>query len=406
MSAGALLTRPEFVKLAVAELAEHDGLYSKIQIDNLPNINAEFGSDMGDRVINEVRKLLLEFEYHHAVGVVSPSIYACLTLSTTVAKDYLGKLEDALARINKETHWPVRIEFSVGLATVSAADNEDIEKVILKTNKALSVSTRSGKATVYHDEIAVRYEVRKLLSKLSMTDTVPAGFSWVLQPVVELSTLEVGGYESLVRWNVPDFGLVSPEIFIPVAEELGVVQIIDYWALKQSAVAATELGLLVGINASAVTLESDENFVNEIVEMVESGQYGTGGLVLELTETAVIENVQEVAKTCIRLREVGVQIAIDDFGRGETNLNVLSHLPVDYLKMDKGLLRLATTQAVESMMKIGLEMASMLNARVVCEGIETQEDLELCQRLGVHFGQGWRLGMPQALEDLDVPTNE
>ena len=406
MSAKALLTRPEFVQLAIKELRKSDGLYSKIQIDNLPNINAEFGPDMGDRVINEVRKLLLEFEYHRAVGVVSPSIYACLTLSGISAKDYLKKLETSLAKINNETHWPFRIEFSVGLVSVLAADDEDIEQVILKTNKALSVSSRSGKSTVYQDEIAVQYEVRKLLSKLSMSDTVPSEFRWVLQPVVNLENLKIAGYESLVRWNVPDLGQVSPDLFIPVAEELGVVQIIDNWALKQSAKAATELELLVGINASAVTLEADENFVDQIISMVDAGAYGKGGLVLELTETAVIQNVQDVAQMCIRLREAGVQIAIDDFGRGETNLNVLSHLPVDYLKMDKGLLRLSTHRSVESMLKIGLEMAAMLGAKVICEGIETQEDLELCQRLGVHFGQGWRLGMPQALEDLDVPTNE
>jgi EAL domain-containing protein (putative c-di-GMP-specific phosphodiesterase class I)/GGDEF domain-containing protein len=389
--------------LVAAEQAEKIGpiMLAKVQIDNLSWINAQFGDSFGDETIARFRELLLNHPKIFAVGEVSVSMYACLINVEETPAEFFKSLEDSLGQMNRDSLSSFAVEISVGLVVVERQSTEPMAEWIKKANKALLVSIRTGKSTSYTNELEVQLIAQRHLLKLKGAEELPDEFSWVYQPVVNISDLSVEGYEALVRWDSLALGLISPEVFIPIAEHIGVISVLDRAAVKSASEASRHLllnsGQAMGVNVSAVTLETDANFVDFVIGIKNSRGFGEGRLVLELTETAVVENLEKLSEVIILLRAEGIEISIDDFGKGETNLNTLSHLTIDYIKLDKGLLRLKTPKATRAMLKIGTEMAKMLDAVIVCEGIETEEDLEMCKELGIKLGQGWLLGMPEPL---------
>lgn len=389
--------------LVEAEQEEKIGaiMLAKIQIDNLSWINAQFGNSFGDETIAKFREFLLDHPKIHAVGEVSVSMYACLINVSETPAEFFKSLEESLGTMNRHSLSSFSVEISVGLVVVERQSTEPMAEWIKKANKALLVSIRTGKSTTYTEELEVQLITQRQLLRLNGVEKLPAEFSWVYQPVVNMSDMSIAGYEALVRWDNTALGLISPDLFIPIAEHLGVVTVIDRAAIEfaseASAILLVDKTQAMGVNVSAVTLETDAEFVDFVIKVKNSSGFGAGTLVLELTETAIIQNLEKLSDALIRLRAEGIEISIDDFGKGETNLNTLSHLTIDYIKLDKGLLRLKTPKATRAMLKIGNEMAKMLDAAIVCEGIETEADLALCKQVGIKLGQGWHLGMPEPL---------
>lgn len=405
MNSKHVVTHAQLVEALEEAVASHSLLLCKVQIDNLAWINAQYGSTFGDEAIALVKAVLVNESGAQVVGEVTHSIFACLIEDLTTANNFFATMVARIGALNSKSGLPFAIEILMGAVLVSQNAEEPVIRWIEKANKALLVAARTGRATLYKSEFDIEIEVRDLLQKVTQESEAPENFHWVYQPVVNLDTLQVEGYEALIRWSVPGYGFVNPEIFIPIAEKLGVISVIDRWALNAAAAAAKELlgkpSQAMGVNVSAVTLETDSNFVQLVVDLVsKSGSFGNGYLVLELTETAVIHNLAVVSGVLDQLRGYGVKISIDDFGKGETNLHTLSSLPIDYVKLDKSLLRLGDKQKVVSMLKIGVEMSRMLGATVLAEGVETDADLEICRGAHIVLGQGWHLGLPQPIEEM------
>ncbi len=235
-------------------------------------------------------------------------------------------------------------------------------------------------------------------------------FELYFQPIIELSTMKLAGFESLIRWNHPEIGLIPPDNFIPYAEESGFISQISRWCVQSAWAAAPILRqaalkniqqvkpLFVTVNLSGKDTGS-QNFADWIVNYLKKSVYQPGMLKVELTESCLLENYTIASSMLHDLRSIGVDVAIDDFGTGQSNLASLIDLPLSVLKIDRsfisGKLNIDNNRKV---VKLILGLADQMGVDVVCEGIEDNNDLNPLRELRGGFGQGYMFAKPLPLD--------
>ena len=220
------------------------------------------------------------------------------------------------------------------------------------------------------------------------------------QPIVDLSGREGPRYELLIRMAGEDDELISPGAFLPAAERFGLVRDIDSWMVRRAvdlidADRTAGGSVVLEVNVSARSID-EPDFPVAIERALEDASIDPGSLVLELTETAAIANMEQARRFATRIRAMGCEFALDDFGAGFGSFYNLKHLPVDYLKIDGEFVRgLPRSQIDQRMVKAMVEIARGLHLRTIAEGVETAETLELLREYGVDFAQGHHLGRPE-----------
>jgi EAL domain-containing protein (putative c-di-GMP-specific phosphodiesterase class I)/FixJ family two-component response regulator len=220
------------------------------------------------------------------------------------------------------------------------------------------------------------------------------------QPIVDLSGGERPRYELLIRMAGEDDELISPGAFLPAAERFGLVRDIDSWMVRRAvdlidAERTAGGSVVLEVNVSARSIDQPD-FPKAIERALEEASIDPGSLVLELTETAAIANMEQARRFATRIREMGCEFALDDFGAGFGSFYNLKHLPVDYLKNDGEFVRgQPRSQIDQRMVKAMVEIARGLDLRTIAECVETAETLELLREYGVDFAQGYHLGHPE-----------
>jgi EAL domain-containing protein (putative c-di-GMP-specific phosphodiesterase class I) len=224
------------------------------------------------------------------------------------------------------------------------------------------------------------------------------------QPLVNLQTGRITGMEALIRWVHPERGMLSPEAFVPIAEECGLMVPIGQWVLleacKQSR-AWNDAGLgivTVSVNVSAVEFRASD-FLSGVRAVLIATRIEPVHLQLELTETVLMQDAESALVTLLALRAMGVRLAIDDFGTGYSSFTYLRRFPTDTIKLDQSFVQEITTDPeditiVSAMINIGRS----LRRRVVAEGIETRSQLDFLQRHGCAEGQGYYFSFPVAAD--------
>lgn len=253
---------------------------------------------------------------------------------------------------------------------------------------------------------------RNKLKNMIMLNRLQSGmmreeFTLFYQPEYNLETNEVIGVEALVRWQRPSKVYISPEKFIPVAESSKQIYALERWivrtALNQKLTWERE-GLEhieVSINLSGKSLESDSNF-KKIEEIIASYQVDYSKIIIEITETVIISNMDLAIERLTKLRSYGIKIALDDFGTGYYSLNYLLKLPIDMIKIDRSFISsIPEANEETAITKNILSMARDLNYMVVAEGIETAEQLEYLRQNSCERGQGFLLCTPLPTDQLD-----
>jgi EAL domain-containing protein (putative c-di-GMP-specific phosphodiesterase class I) len=229
---------------------------------------------------------------------------------------------------------------------------------------------------------------------------------WVFQPINDAKTRKVFGYETLCRWNIPELGEVSPEVFIQIAEDMNLVQLIDFWTIAAVERAYPELvrlgGQMITINVSAQTLGNDHEFFTAVDRILPRIRDAHFSLVFELTETSIIKNQIDLNASLTSLRKRGAKIAIDDFGTGQTTLSTISSLPTDFVKLDGSLLQAERPDLSRGLLELGMKFASLVGAKVIVEKVETEADLDLALEVGAEYVQGWLFGKPISLAVANV----
>ncbi|WP_213453358.1 putative bifunctional diguanylate cyclase/phosphodiesterase [Rhizomonospora bruguierae] len=295
---------------------------------------------------------------------------------------------------------------SVGVATTGEAiDSDDL---LRQADLALYLAKADGKGgwrrfqTALHTAVRERMELRAALDRALAEDQFQVHY----QPIVDLATGSPAGFEALLRWPHRDRGLVPPDQFIPIAEESGLIVPLGAWVLGQALDAAARWRDATGervpylsVNVSARQFRSP-GFIDSVLGQLAERGLPAASLMLEITESLLLRDEDDVWTGLARLRERGVRIAIDDFGTGYSSLSYLRQVPADVLKIDKTFVDTMTTSVRQrALVEAIVSMAHTLGLSVVAEGVEQSQDRELLAAVGCEAGQGYLFARPMAYRD-------
>ena len=410
-----LLNRAAFVADLGRRLSEYREGRTKrfaalyLDLDRFKIVNDSLGHLVGDELLIEAsRRLETCLRPGDAIARLGGDEFAIMLhdLQDEMQANVVGfRLQEALNTPFNIGGREVVTSASIGIA-FCRKEYESAEEIMRDADTAMYHAKAHGKARheLFDADMHARAVDRLGLESDLRVAVRNSSFEVHYQPIVALTTRTCVGFESLVRWNrngVP----VSPSDFIPMAEELGLIEPLGIWIMEQACQAFADWrhrfpasGLeSITVNVSARQL-MQQGFNYLVEQIVERHGMKRSELRLEITETALMETPQYAAKVLEELRECGIQIYLDDFGTGYSSLSHLHKLPVDALKIDRsfirGLLHPGRTPIVESI----LALARTLNTSVVAEGVEDEAQAAELERLGCQFGQGYYFSRPISQE--------
>jgi diguanylate cyclase (GGDEF)-like protein/PAS domain S-box-containing protein len=302
---------------------------------------------------------------------------------------------------------------SLGIAVTPEA-GETVDELLRNADVAMYVAKKTGKGRYRRYEDGMHAPVlRKMELRTELQRAIDREeFRLLYQPVVELPTGRIVGFEALVRWQHPEHGLISPAEFIPLAEDAGVIGAMGKWILNEScrqfatwgAAYPAAASMFVGVNLSAQQLRHG-NLVGEIDEILSETGLDPTCLVLELTESVFVEDKERTITRMSQLKARGVRIAIDDFGTGFSALAYLQRLPVDVLKLASPFVQ-GLMDGQGPLTETILRLARTLQLEVIAEGIEEQSTADELIALGCQVGQGFLFGKPLPAGEVETRLAE
>ncbi|PLR97758.1 GGDEF domain-containing protein [Bacillus sp. T33-2] len=258
-------------------------------------------------------------------------------------------------------------------------------------------------STEMNEQAMVRLEFESYLRKALQKNE----FYLCYQPLLDLSNGNISGTEALIRWNHPNLGIVSPVDFIPLAEETGIIHEIGAWVLNTACMQTrewqlkglTDLG--VSVNVSAYQFQQPD-FLDKVKHALELSGLKPRHLTLELTESTMLRNIDNSIFVMKALQEAGVNVSIDDFGTGYSSLSYLRNLPINTLKIDRSFINNLHAEPSDiAIVKAIITMGHGLSVKVVAEGVEKREQIELLKELDCHYAQGFFIHKPLASEEFE-----
>ena len=292
---------------------------------------------------------------------------------------------------------------SIGI-TVSVAGYEHAEEMFRDADVAMHRAKAAGGARyeIFDRQMHARASERLRLETDLRRAQEREQFRLYYQPIVALDDQRITGFEALLRWAHPERGLLEPNEFLEVAEETGVLPLLSPMLMREAcrqvkawrAADPAWARLSISVNLSGHTFEA-AGLLPEVERVMQEAETATDLLVLELTEGAMVRNVEGAAATLASLKKLGVEVHIDDFGTGYSSLSYLHRLPIAAIKIDQSFTqRVATDTGAERMVRTIVELGHSLDRTVIAEGIETREQLEAVRRLGCDLGQGFLFSPP------------
>ncbi len=375
-----------------------------LDLDNFKFVNDSLGHDAGDRLLVSVAQRL----------------QGCLRAEDTAARfggdEFTILLEDVthtgdavrLAnQIARALNTPfvlegreVFINTSIGIA-LSTSGHERPTDLLRNADAALYRAKANGKAACEVFDAAINTLTSERLDlEADLRRAIERGeFAVHYQPQLELLTGRIAGWEALVRWRHPERGLIPPLSFLSIAEETGLITQIGNLVLEEACRQANEwqeerhpaadTSLKMSVNISARQLKRPDELVREVVRVLEETGLAPSALVLEITESMVMEDAEYNVDVLGRLKDLGVRVAVDDFGTGYSNLAYLKRFPMDMMKIDKSFVDgLGEKPEDTAIVEAVISLARALDLTTVAEGIETTEQLERLRDLGCELGQG------------------
>ncbi len=395
-----------------------------LDFDRFKIINDSLGHDVGDQLLISISERLREnlrdidtpvrLGDGHLPARLGGDEFVVLLDGITGARDAVIVAE-RLQKALKEPHLldghEVISTASIGIVT-SDGNYDRPDDILRDADTAMYQAKNSGKArhVVFdehmHSEVMQRLNLEKELRQAAED----LQFSIAFQPIVSMSTAELSGFEALIRWPHSERGIVLPANFIALAEELGLIVPIGRWVLRE---ACRQLALWqkqhdgtpplsMSVNLSKQQL-SHPDLVPAIREILTETGIVASSLVLEVTESTIMDNLEHLQPVLSTLREEGVRLAMDDFGTGHSSLSFLHQAPMDILKIDRSFVNGAgNPRGIGAIIHTVVQLAHNLDMEVVAEGIESIDQLVMLQTLNCNYGQGYLFSKPV---DIDAASH-
>jgi diguanylate cyclase (GGDEF)-like protein len=367
-----------------------------IDLDGFKLVNDHYGHVVGDQVLVEVALVLQEICAGEArcyrLGGDEFAVLKVGPVAGTILEGISRTLIDRLSSPVPVEDRRIPLGASVGLSRSTGHDGLGSSELLRRSDVAMYASKRGGKmrCTWFSDDFDRNREATKQLDEELRGALAKGEFEVVYQPLVDARSIEVVAVESLLRWERPDGKKIGPNVFIPVAEESGLINGIGLWVLERACRDALAWDpIKLSVNISAAQLRNPE-FPIQLGQILEETGFPPDRLELEITETClVIDPI--VAERCLNvIRGFGVDIALDDFGTGYASIGFLRQFRFEKLKIDRSLVTQAQQdEGSRAMMLSSISVARAMNMGVTAEGVETEEQADLVRAAGCDQIQGW-----------------
>ncbi len=387
-----------------------------LDLDRFKEVNDSFGYEAGDSILQQVSQQIRSLmRASDSVARLGDDEFAMLlptgaTLAGAVTA--AGKVLNLLKEPTEYQGHRFAIGCSIGIA-LYPDHGSDARKLLRCAESAMRAAKRDGVGFVIHSAGETEIEsthhlalAHDLSSALERNELVVH-----YQPKVLMRTGRLIGVEALLRWQHPTQGMIFPDVFIPLAEQTGLIQPLTDWVLNATLEQYqlwTQQGidLTVAVNLSALTLHKTD-FPRTVAALLSKWQTPASRLVLEITESAIISDVARATETVEHLHSMGVHISIDDFGTGYTSLAYIRRLPVSEIKVDKSFVMNMTTNQ-DDLVIVGtiVELGHNLGLKVVAEGVEDKDTFDLLAELDCNIAQGYYISRPQDVVSLETWMRE
>lgn len=382
-----------------------------IDLDKFKIINDTLGHDVGDALLKEASaRLVSEVRGEDTVARQGGDEFIILLSSISNPEDagvIAQKLLDTLICPFNITGRELHISASIGIA-IYPDDGNDIESLLKNSDIAMYHAKETGRNNYQFFSAEMNQQTAE---KQSMSSDLRHAIQrdelfLVYQPVVDMISGNLAGMEVLLRWQHPTLGLVSPVKFIPLAEESGIIVAIGEWVFKSACKQLLEWqkqGYEVprlAINLSAKQF-GQKSFAETLAKIIADTGVDSRYLGVEITESMLVHNIEEVVNTLLKLSNMGLEISIDDFGTGYSSLSYLKRFPINKLKIDKSFVDDISTHPDDAAIVIAIiAMAHGLQMKVVTEGVESKEQLEFLRQHGCEQYQGYIYSKPLPAKEI------
>ncbi|MBF0628949.1 MAG: EAL domain-containing protein [Magnetococcales bacterium] len=381
-----------------------------LDLDGFKKVNDTLGHHAGDDLLVEVaRRLSSALRQSDTVSRLGGDEFALLLEALDEVADAERVAEKLLAELNAPIVLADRDVFVGGSIGISLFpdDGTSVEELLMHADTAMYQAKAEGKGCFrfYYSEMTRRQERRMELEDALRGAMVDHTFEAYFQPKLDLKSRQITGFEALVRWRHPTWGLVSPADFVPLAEELGLITTIDMLVLEQACALGRrcmEQGFPVTMAANISSLDLKRpDLIDDIARIITASGFPAGQVILEITESFAMEMGQGGIAVLEQLRALGVALAIDDFGTGYSSLGYLKQLPVETVKIDRLFVRDIGVDSRDTMLVatiIGL--AHSLDLKVVAEGVEYPSQQHVLQNRECNEVQGYLIARPMPAEQV------
>ncbi len=402
------------LRQALIQAHRHNTLLSVmfLDLDRFQGINDMLGHTRGDQVLKDVADRLADcIRKGDTIARVGGDEFIVLCTDMADARNaatLAKKIQNSLSEIFMVDGHEFFITASIGIS-IFPQDGDDSDTLIKNADAAMYQARSQGSNSCQFYSSAMNAEtLKKLILETDLRKALDREeFVLYYQPLIELSSGRITGAEALVRWQHPRYGLLQPNEFISVAEETGLIIPIGDWTLRTVCSQAREWQrddfsnrLRLSVNLSMRQFRNNA-LMETVFHALEASDLDPRNLELELTESTIMQNAEQTIATLHRFKSTGIQIALDDFGTGYSSLSYLINLPLNKLKLDRSFISaLSKDKSNEAISKAIITLAHNLDLKVVAEGVETIEQLELLRLLKCDEVQGYLFCRPVPHEEI------
>ncbi|WP_316218983.1 putative bifunctional diguanylate cyclase/phosphodiesterase [Bradyrhizobium sp. SZCCHNR2026] len=371
-------------------------------LDSFKSVNDTLGHGVGDKLLRAVAKRLRSvLREKDIVARLNSDEFAVVQGGLSRPEDaaqLCRRLLQALADPYLLDGHSIVIGATVGIA-MAPSDGDDAEKLLKNADMALSRAKSETRGTFSYFEAGMdaRAQSRRKM-EIELRDAIRREvLQAYYQPLIDLSSGRITGFEALVRWPHPERGMIPPSEFIPIAEETGLISALGRLMLRQACFDAASWpdDVRVAVNLSPLQFRVG-NVLSQVMDVLKQSGLPPTRLELEITETLVLEKSGQVLATLHALRALGVRISMDDFGTGYSSLSYLRSFPFDKIKVDQSFIRdLAANREAQAIVRSIVSLGKGLGVTITAEGVETEAELRCLRAEGCHEGQGFLFSRPR-----------